>query len=367
MSIKNLIFVVSTNGTGNHLLAELLGSFGLKRINDNPAVFWLLYLKTLADPQGLCSCPKISASQGRMTNEEALKKLYNSWGYQLKPSEMLSESIAKATFKEIICEKIRERDLVLMHAFEYIHALTVHDKQGNIYSWSQGESDNAFRLLIESLDDQSINIKYLCLIRHPLSIYLSMRERFGEHMEHGERIKRIVGFFRRIENIKSEGVDFLLIRYEDLCENTNYVLRGLVNWIFNNSENCQYAVQDALLIPQKASKKNPSPKIEDDTDLLKEIASRHGYPWKDNTSFLNIMNMQIETYIYDLGIITKALLGKLDSTTIITRHKFSIPARLLIWLVRHMPFFYSKLELLRKKHKQMGINGRTVQPEDFTL
>ena len=367
---KNILFVISTNCTGNHLLEEVFVSLGFKRIHENPMVFWPVYQKAINHPEGICFNPRIKRhslfGKDDLTNKEVFKRLYESWGYNLKLSEIYSQETITNVFRQIISDKIREKNLMIMHNFEYIHPLKIEITPGIIYNWSQSESDSIFNYITQCFDKDSFNVKYLCLLRHPLSIYSSMRQRFKE-ISHENRINNIVGYFRRIENIQTNNkLNYFLLKYEDFCERPEYFLRKLLSWIFPNGQ--EQDISKALGIIQRPSPKRPAVKMRnEDISQLENIAKKYAYISKEDVNFIFLLRTNIDKYMYDFKIIAKILSGNLNSPSVVYRHKFSFLGDKLIGLIKHTPFLRSRWRCLQEKHTFLSRNGNTNQPGDFNL
>jgi len=252
---KNVTFLATTHRGGTHLLREIFVRFGFKEVARNPLVFWPLYLRAVAHP--LEDCPfGWSPNKEKMTNEKCLKALYSSWGYDPDSPDWLAEETAKKVFGEIISNRIEDSNLLISNMFEYNQPSPEGD-DGSV--WTQSDSDQAFRLLSESLRATGVSAKYLAVIRHPLSLYMSTQERSPKKSEQQWRINQIAGFYRRVEDIQADdSLNHYLLRYEDLCNKPRHIIEELIHWTFPDIAKAQ---SEALLakahrLPRRASKKN---------------------------------------------------------------------------------------------------------------
>ena len=193
---KNVVFFIGTPGAGNTLIREMFTSLGVKEVPYDSLILWPCYIQAIRSPQEVYSSRQKFRPPGELSNEEALRKVYANWGNYPDSSELYSEDYAKSVFRQIITQQIKEDNLLLNSMFQFTQPLRWDNEDGTTYRWSQSESDRAFELLVESLDYPAINMKYLGSVRHPLSLYLSMKERFGETMSHQERVDRIKQLFK---------------------------------------------------------------------------------------------------------------------------------------------------------------------------
>ena len=351
---KNVVFFIGTPGAGNTLIREIFTSLGFKEVLNDSLILWPCYLQAVRSPQEVYSSRPKFRPPGVLSNEEALKKVYANWGYHPDSSELYSEDYAKSVFKRIITQQIKEENLLLNSMFQFTQPLRWENEDGTTYTWSQSESDRAFELLVESLDNPSIDMKYLGIMRHPLSLYLSMKERFGETMSHQERVDRINSYLKRIEDVRSDGhLNRHILRYEDLCDEPEHFVRELVDWVFPELErdNRNAMVERVGKIPQRASREKPRARAKEDLSLLRDTAERLGYPWKEDSGLLDGVKGALGRYVYDMRIITKVIVGNLDATSIIQQHPFTLPARAALRLMRSTPVLSSRLRRLRERYE----------------
>ena len=121
--------------------------------------------------------------------------------------------------------------------------------------------------------------------------------RIGPEVSYLERVERIVGYFRRIEQFRAnERLDSFLLKYEDLCEKPAYFLKELSYWIFGKAD--EPSLRKAVSIVQKQSNKEPVGNIDEDISELKNISRKHGYSWRES-SFLSLAHMRVEKCLYD--------------------------------------------------------------------
>ena len=351
---KNVVFFIGTPGAGNTLIREMFTSLGFKEVLNDSLILWPCYLKAVSNPKEVLYTRAKFRPPGELSNEEALRKVYANWGYHPDSSEVYSEDFARQVFRQIITERIKEGNLLLNSMFQYTQPLSWSADDGTTYSWSQAESDRAFGLLVESLDDPSIHMKYLGSVRHPLSLYLSMKERFGETMSHQERVDRINSYLKRIEDVRSDGrLNRYILKYEDLCGEPEHFVRELVNWAFPDvaSDSRNAMVERVRRIPQRASRERPRARINGDLSPLRETAERLGYAWEEDLGLIGAVKGALGKYAFDMRIVAKVIAGNLDAASIIHQHPFSLPARATLRLMRSTPVLSSRLKRLRERYE----------------
>lgn len=368
--MKTIVVVTTTNGSGNHLLAELFVVFGFKQISPNPMVFWPLYIKARREPQKICTNPGVLGSSyaekrpGK--NRETFDKLCRSWGYSADSRDLMSVDEAVTLFREIVFDCIEDDRLVILHDFEYIHPLTSTNGGKGLFEWSQDEADDAFRLLLRSLNQPTSRLKFLCFLRRPSSIYHSMKERFSDQQDDEERVARIVGYFDRIGEIRDrEDLDRLVVKYEDLCTKPRECLEEVQGWLGLGED--RQAIADALLIVQPLWEKIlPAPESSNGKTLA-EIARRYGYDSEREALMSRPLMQYSRRVIHDLNLVKKAFAGNLRSSSAIFRHRFSLPARCIMGLTRLLPGLRNRWMSLMMEQERLGLEGTTAQPELFKL
>jgi len=374
MKKKNVLFIISTPASGNHFLKELLVALRFKEIRRNPMNMWILRQKALTQAGEPCRLPSIKRKReimdGDITNESVLEKLYRSWGYCLNPPSLLSAENAKHIFREIISEKMEAKKLAIWQYFECIHSRKDKLKTGETFAWSQEESDSLFDDIREALNDESFNIKFLCMLRNPLSIYLSLKERIGDRWnqrEQQEHIEQIAAFYRRVKQVKSakKTLNSFIFKYEDFCENPEHFLKGFLAWI--SPDATKDDIKKVLKIIQKPSKPTPIINVKEDLSRLKAIAKGYGYSWKDY-NLLTFISLHARRYQRDFGIMWKVLCGRLPSTSLLCRHRFCLLARAFIKVASLLfPSVGRRVKSLREEHIRLCMGESAKQPAGFVL
>jgi hypothetical protein len=337
MSGKTVMFSVTTNGSGTHMIREIFVSMGFKHLGTNPMRLWPIFVKASADPNGTCH-PLLVGKGKNLTNEEALRDLYGSWGYHPDADELHSEALAKQLFGEILCQKIPDQNLLITHDYIYIHGMKL-DYDSSYLSWSQEESDQAFGLLVDSLAEAPLKAKYLTVVRHPLFLYQSVLERGG--LVSDSRMGRILGFFRRVDGVKADdSLDRYFLKYEDLCSEPDRCVREITDWTFPDGDAGQKEAmwQKAHQIPQQRPA-GAQPQDDGNIDLsqLAELATRYDYGLIEQTGSNFWARTKLARYFYDVGLVVKLISGSLTSSAALRHHKLTIPASMLLRVLRRVP------------------------------
>jgi hypothetical protein len=221
--------------------------------------------------------------------------------------------------------------------------------------------------LLESLERADLNTKYLVIIRHPLSLYLSTKERsLGEEVHH-VRMSEIAGFFHRVEDVRgNENLDHHFLKYEDLCNKPDQNVREITNWIFPNGNPGEVEAlwEKAKKIPQgRPSKPIPRDAGDEDISALKELARQYDYEWEEQPGLWRDAKAKLARYIYDVRLVTQAMSGTLDSHAVVRHHIISPPGAIIIRLLNIFPFFSSRWQAVQDAERD-NVGTGTADPED---
>ncbi|MCH7655856.1 MAG: hypothetical protein IIC95_07715 [Chloroflexi bacterium] len=364
--MKTVLFVATTQGAGTQLINEVLVNLGLVRINDDPALFWPLYIKAQSEPDFLCTWHDL-AKDG-YTNRDAFSDLCARWDVVATATELLTDpEKAHQAFREIIVDRIDAPNLMISHLFHYVQPFVEVREGLEPYRWSQAECDRAFDLLVESLTHPSIELKALRFLRHPMAVYASKRERFEDELTHDERLKHLEGYYRRLTALDRWPAERrYTVRYEDLCAEPASVVPALAAWVLPDANGVAgvASIQAALAIPLARSVQHASLESRLGADRVNEITEALGYRMRDVQGRLNWMADRAARYRYEFAIVAGVAFGRRELSVSSVHHAFSLPSKVLRRLTRLIPGVSARWDEAGARKAAFNRAAHTRTPDD---
>jgi len=218
------IQILTEHGCGNHMLIDLLSGTSCVRISDRVDSFVQALVLSRRNPDIPFPRPKFL---GRRVLD-VINEHYRMQGIEPGDSPLSTESAA-GWMAHILSEAKGKRP-VFLHNTALIHSIEQETPDGKVLFWSAKDRDEARILLEELLLLCGYRIHKVAVIRNPLDIYLSQRERDRYFYKSGALKQQVYEFFELISQ-EQESNNIFVARYEDICSNADGVLNRLLTEI----------------------------------------------------------------------------------------------------------------------------------------
>lgn len=225
-TVKQFLYCMTVNGSGNHLLRDVLTYLEYQHVPYQYLNFWPMYVLAKRRPDAVCP---FKSFRGRSAIE-ALHGYYVAHGFD-GTGNLLDLEAAMTCFR-VALERFEGERLFSLHCFPLIYSSTYTVEDGRQVVWGREDRDEALALFQNFLERSGYDIKYVGLLRHPVDIYLSNRERFG-HIESPSEVKRrIWEFFEVIaDQLQRPERKPAIIRYEELCSRDQRTFQNLFKYL----------------------------------------------------------------------------------------------------------------------------------------
>lgn len=209
---KNLLFLLSLGGGGNHVTTDFLVSAGAEAVDTSLIEFWPTFVLARSQP----TAPSIAKWFVGMDAAAALREFYRRLDGKV-PSDPLNEATATDTFARAL-QRHDTPNLVAWHNYELVSSIRAPTRDGRQSAWNRTLRDEARSLFERSVAHAGFRLRIVALVRHPVNLYLSLEERVSAEYSEAEISTQVRDLFSLVEGYADRAdVDFSIVRYEALC------------------------------------------------------------------------------------------------------------------------------------------------------
>ena len=242
-----------------------------------------------------------------------LREFFAALGYRALPHSILTQPNVRK-----VIETIKEDKLCIEHFRDIKHIINVF---GN-------------------------DIKYLCFIRNPYSMYVSVKQRSGKIWT-----ESIAQHYENVNYIKTQGLDSKIVKYEDFCKKES-CMDDIARWVNVDRP------KETWLLAQSPWKLAPLINYTSKLDPIQPYAKQYEYTYRNRTLFVVVWDA-MKNSVRDVVLIWQAFMGNVKSHNAIGRHKLSFPATMLryaLYLITGFRFRKRFIELINDSTKEWYIS-----------
>ncbi len=202
------INILTMNGSGTHLIQDLMVAMGLEQLVKE-AAFWPALILARRDPK----VPLAYRDSQGLPALTVVNNFHQSVRGEIPKSPLSDQEVVK-TFSQILSDK-GGTQLFITNRFPLIYSgdMFVDTTYGD--TWTLDDRDAARATLRATTEAAGWRYREFAMIRHPVDIFISNVERFGEASSHDILKRQINEFFALVGDCRNKGMP--VVRYEDIC------------------------------------------------------------------------------------------------------------------------------------------------------
>ncbi len=329
-----LTHIITTNGCGNHMLWDILTETSRKRATDRVDSFIQALVLARRNPDA----PFPLGRYDGLKAIEVVVEHYRILGME-PGDDPLDQARAAEWMRKAIHTEQGQRPF-LLHGTALIHSIEHRLADGSLARWTIEDRNEAWSILEELLSFCGYGIRRVGVVRHPIDVYLSRKERYSSHFNGRLALRYIHEFFELVEREKiSNGMP--VARYEDLCSGDEAALETFLKGAGLTPEDAA-KVNSSIMHKGEIAKwrRRPSEETEPLAQWFADGMGYFGYEYRKCgpvRRWLGLLPIGLRKLKVEISTINKVIRGDRVSAGAFVRHQRSLPARLYFRIVISYP------------------------------
>lgn len=222
---RTFTIFLTIGGCGNHLVKDFLKSLDIGFAPAQMVDFWACWVQARHCPEQ----PTISDWFPDLSARDAVEAYMRRFGAP-EGGDALDFDTAAAAFAKGL-EAIGNRRLFTHHLFPFLISYRRLKTAGGFeVPWPIDFAREAMEALERGLDTAGWQRRTVMLVRHPLDVFLSNRDRFGADLTDDELVRQVVEFGEAVDGHRGKP-HTVLCRYEDVCRKDPATLRMMLDML----------------------------------------------------------------------------------------------------------------------------------------
>ena len=326
--------ILTTGGCGNHMTWDILSEASCKRTTDRIDSFIQALILARRNPD-------TPFPLGRYDGLKAIEVVVEHYRMlEIEPGDNPLDRAGTVEWMRKAIHTEQGQRPFLLHGIALIHSIEHKLADGSLTHWTIEDRNEAWGVLEELLSLCGYEIRRVGVIRNPIDVYLSRKERYSTYFNSRLTLRYIHEFMELVEREKrSNGMS--VVRYEDLCSGDGSALDTLLKGAGIQPEDAA-KVDGSMMHNGEIAKwrRRPSKETEPLAQWFADGMDYFGYEYRKYgplRRWLGLLPIGLRKLEVEISTINKVIRGDRVSAGAFVRHQRSLPARLYFRIVISLP------------------------------